>query len=135
MAAFSNYLENELLDHVLRGATTGTAYAQPAAVYVALFTSTATAAELEAGTITNEVTGGSYARQAVTFDAPAGGATANSAAVSFTSMPAVTVAFAAVMDATTAGNVLFYGALTANKTLNAGDTFTINAGDLDITVD
>lgn len=135
MAAFSNYLENELLDHVLRGATAGTAYAQPAAVYVALFTGTATAAELEAGTITNEVTGGSYARQAVTFDAPVGGATANSAAVSFTSMPAVTVAFAAVMDATTAGNVLFYGALTASKTLNAGDTFTINTGDLDISVD
>lgn len=135
MAAFSNYLENELLDHVLRGATAGTGYTQPAQVFVALFTNTATAAELEGGTITNEVTGGGYGRQTVTFDAPAGGATANSAAVSFTDMPAVTVAYAAVMDANTAGNVLFYGALTANKTLNAGDTFTINTGDLDITLD
>lgn len=131
MAAFSNYLENELLDHVLRNA----AMTSPTTVYVALFTDSASAGELEAGTLTNEVTGGSYARQAVTFDAPASGATANSGAVSFTDMPAGTVAFVAVMDASTAGNVLFHGALSANKTLNSGDTFTIATGDLDITLD
>lgn len=131
MAAFSDYLENALLDHVLGNA----ALTQPADVYVALFTDAATAGELEAGTITNEVAGGTYARQAVGFDAAAGGTTSNSAGVSFTDMPALTVSYVAVMDAATAGNVLFYGALTASKTLNAGDTFTIAAGDLDITLD
>lgn len=133
MSAFSNYLENEILDHVLRNA----AYTSPTTVYVALFTDSASAVELEAGTLTNEVTAGanSYARQAVTFDAAASGATANSGAISFVDMPAVTVAYVAVMDALTAGNVLFHGALSANKTLNAGDTFTIATGDLDISLD
>lgn len=131
MAAFSDYLENALLDHVLRN----TALTSPTTVYVALFTDTASTAELEAGTLTNEVSGGSYARQSAAFDAPAGGATANSAGISFTDMPAVTVSYVAVMDAETTGEVLFHGALTTSRTLNAGDTFTIAAGDLDITVD
>lgn len=131
MAAFSDYLENALLDHVLNN----TALTSPTTVYVALFTDTATGGELEAGTLTNEVSGGSYARQSAAFDAPAGGATANSAGISFTDMPAGTVSYVAVMDAATAGNVLFHGALTTSRTLNAGDTFTISAGDLDITLD
>lgn len=131
MAAFSNYLENELLDHVL----TNSSFTSPTNVYVALFTDAASAGELEAGTLTNEVTGGSYARQSVTFAAASGGATSNTGAISFTDMPAGTVAYVAVMDALTIGNVLFHGALSANKTLNAGDTFTIATGDLDITLD
>lgn len=131
MAAFSNYLENALLDHVLRN----TALTSPTTVYVALFTNTATPAELEAGTLTNEVSGGSYARLATAFDVPAGGATANTAGISFTDMPAGSVDYVAVMDALTIGNVLFHGALTTPRTLNAGDTFTISAGDLDITLD
>lgn len=131
MAAFSDYLENELLDHVLSNA----AFTSPTTVYVALFTDTATANELEAGTLTNEVSGGSYARQSAAFDVAASGATQNSASISFTDMPAVTVAFVAIMDANTAGNVLFHGALSANKTLNSGDTFTIATGDLDVSLD
>lgn len=130
MAALSDYLENELLDHVLVNA----AYTSPTTVYVALFTDTSTTAELEAGTLTNEVSGGSYARQAVTFSAASGGATANTGAVSFTNMPAVTVENIAIMDASSAGNVLFGGALSASKTLNSGDTFTIAIGDLDVTL-
>jgi len=130
MAALSTYLENELIDHVLRGA----AYSSPASVHVALFTDTASSAELEAGTLTNEVTGGSYARLAVTFGAPVDGLTDNTADLSFTDMPAVTVGYVAVMDAATAGNVLFYGALTAARVLNAGDTFAFDIGTLDIDI-
>ena len=125
MAALSNYLENALINHVLRNS----ALTSPTTVYVALFTSDA--GELEAGTLTNEVSGGSYARQAVTFGAPTNGATSNTGAVSFTDMPAGTVTHAAIMDASTAGNVLFHAALTQSKTLNAGDTFTLASGDLD----
>lgn len=131
MAAISNYLENKLLDHVLRN----TAYTAPSTVYVALFTSSASLAELEAGTLTNEVTGGSYSRKTVSFEAAANGATQNVGDISFSNMPDVTVGFAAVMDAATAGNVLFKGALNQAKTLDAGDTFTIAAGNLDITLD
>jgi hypothetical protein len=128
MSAFSDYLEGKVLDHVLRN----TAYSQPTALTVALFTSTATGAELEAGTLTNEVSGGSYARQTATFGAASGGVASNSGALTFTSMPACTVGYVAVLDQS--ANVLFYGALSSAKTLNAGDTFTIPTGDLDITL-
>lgn len=131
MAALSDYLENALLNHVLRN----TAYTSPTAVYAALFTDAASLAELEAGTLTNEVTGGSYARLAVTFGAPSDGLTDNTDALSYTDMPAVTVGYVAVMDAATAGNVLFYGALTAEQTLTAGDTFAFDIGTLDIDID
>lgn len=137
MAGFSTPVEDALIDHLLRPAVTGTPLARPTALYVALFTSTATEAELEAGTLTNEVAAGTnaYARQGATFVAPTDGATSNDAAISWTNMPAVTVAWAAVMDtASGAGRVLFFGPVNPNKTLNAGDTFTINAGDLDVTV-
>lgn len=130
MAALSTYLENELIDHVLRNL----AYTSPTDVYVALFTDAASAAELEAGTLTNEVSGGSYARQLASFGAPADGLTDNTADLSFTDMPAVTVGYVAVMDAATTGNVLVHGALTTARTLSAGDTFTISTGDLDVTL-
>lgn len=129
MAALSDYAENALLEHLLNNV----ALTSPTDVYVALFTSDS--GELEAGTLTNEVSGGSYARQTAAFDAAASGATQNSGAVSFTDMPAVTVSHVAIMDAATAGNVLFHGALAASKTLNSGDTFTIATGDLDVTMD
>ena len=65
MSAASNYLENKLLDHTL----TGTAFTQPAARYLALFlnTSTNAATNLEAGTLTDEVStsGTAYARQVI----------------------------------------------------------------------
>lgn len=124
MTAFSDYLENKLLDHTLRNI----AYTPPAAVYLALFTNTATAAELEAGTLTNEVVGGSYTRQTISFAASTGGGTSNSNALTFTNLPAVTLAYAAVMDATTAGNVLYFAQLATPVVITAGDGFQIAAG-------
>jgi hypothetical protein len=122
MAALSDYLENALLNEVLRNV----GYTPVATVYLALFTTATT----DAGGGT-EVTGGSYARQAITFGAASGGTCSNSGAVTFTSMPAATVTHAAIMDASTAGNVLFHGALTASKTVGAGDTLTFAIGDID----
>lgn len=37
-------------------------------------------------------------------------------------------------DALTAENLLFYGALSASKTIAIGDHFIINAGDLDVSL-
>lgn len=122
MAALADYLEAALLNEVLRA----TNYAAPATVYLALFTTATT----DAGGGT-EVTGGSYARQAITFGAPSGGVCSNTVAVSFATMPAATVTHAAIMDASTAGNMLFHGALTASKTVGAGDTLTFAIGDID----
>lgn len=121
MSQLSDYLENALINEVLRN----TNYTPPATVYLALFTTATT----DAGGGT-EVTGGSYARQAITFGAPSNGTSTNTGAVSFSNMPAATVTHAAIMDASTAGNMLFHGALTASKTVGAGDTLTFAAGDI-----
>jgi len=93
-----------------------------------------TVAEDDTGTAGTEVTGGSYARQSATFDSAASGATQNSGNIDFTGMPACTVVGIAIYDASTSGNLLVHGTLTANKSLDAGDTLRIATGDLDISI-
>lgn len=122
----SNYLENKVLDHIM-GTTT---YTKPSAVYVALYT--AAPSDTGGGT---EVTGGSYARQTATFSAAASGATSNSANIDFVVMPACTVVAIGIFDALTTGNLLVWGTLSTNKSLDAGDTLRIATGDLDISLD
>lgn len=126
--AKSDYLEKKILDHALGTAT----FTRPSAVYVALFTSDPTDAGSGA-----EVAGGSYARQAVTFGAATtvGGVSSASSTTdaSFTNLPSATITHAAVYDASTAGNLLYYGPLVNSKTVTAGDNFTINAGQLTVT--
>ena len=142
MAAMTDYLENALIDHIFRAS----AFAQPTTVYIALFT----AAPSDAGGGT-EVTGGSYARVQVgpgdtdwnatqggtTGDSSGtGGLTDNAADIDFPTATADwgTVTHMAIMDASTSGNMLMHGALTASKTVDDGDTFKFNAGDLDVTL-
>lgn len=131
MGAFSNYLEDQLVNHTLRNVV----YTPAATVYLALFTSTATLAELEANTISHEVTGGTYTRQTVSFAASSGGASSNSATVTFSNLPATTLNFIAVMDASTAGNILYYVQMSAPTTVSAGDGYQINAGGFVIQLD
>jgi hypothetical protein len=128
MAEFTDYLEDKIIDHILRNQ----AFTPPATVYLALFTS----APSDAGGGT-EVSGGSYARQAVTLSAASGGASSNSADITFPTATADwgTVTHCALMDALTGGNMLMWTPLDASKTVNNGDTFKIEAGDLDVTVD
>jgi len=138
MSAASNYLENKLLDHTL----TATTFTAPAARYLALFlnTSTNAATNLEAGTLTDEVStsGTAYARQAVTFAAASSGSSATNATVTFPAATANfgTITHVAVMDGSTAGagNVLFYGAVTTSKTIETGDTFQVTSGNLTISL-
>ena len=129
MSAASDYLENKVLDHVLMN----TAYSQPANLYIGLWTADN---GLEQGTLTAEVSGGSYARKLVTFDAASGGSAANAATVTFDAATANwgTITHVAVMDALTAGNVLFHGAVTTSKTIETGDTFQISSGNLTISL-
>ena len=126
MAEMSNYLENALVNATLRATT----FTSPSVVYVGLYTTDPT--DANTGT---ECTGGSYARQAITFSAASGGATSNTTDVDFTGMPAATTVAVAVHTASTGGTMLMYGTLTTNKTTDAGDTLRIAAGDLDISID
>ena len=134
MTAASNYLENKVLDHVL----TATSYTAPGTRYLALFNNTSgnAAANLEAGTLTDEVSGGSYARKAVTFAAASGGTSATNATVTFDAATASwgSITHVAVMDASTGGNVLFWGAVTTAKTIDTGDTFQVTSGNLTISL-
>lgn len=129
MAGKSDYLENKILEHVLKN----TAYTSPATVYVALFT--APPSDAGGGT---EVSGGAYARTAVTFGAASGGAIANSAAVEFpvaTGANWGTITHFGIFDASSGGNLLYWAALNASKVVNDGEQFKVAIGDLDVTED
>ena len=122
--SISNYAELKLLDAVFNA--TAFSVTTP---YISLHT----ADPGETGA--SEVTGGSYARQSGSFGAAAAGAVSNDAQISFASMPSGTITHVGVWDASTSGNFLWGGALTASKTVNSGDTVQIASGDLDVTLD
>jgi hypothetical protein len=127
MAEMSNFLENALINATLRATT----YTSVATVYVSLWTSDPT----DAGSGT-EVSGGSYARTAVTFGAPSNGVTLNSADVTFPTATASwgTVGWIGINDAATSGNLLYHTALDTAKTIDSGDIFKISTGNLSVTL-
>jgi hypothetical protein len=127
MSEMSNYLENALINGTLRA----TSYTAPTTIYVALYTSDPT--DADAGT---EVTGGSYARTAVTFAAPSNGVSTNSADVTFPTCTAGwgTVTHIGLRDASTAGNLLYHTPLDTSKTIDSGDIFKISTGNLSVTL-
>lgn len=128
--SLSDYAENKLLDHVLGT----TSYTKPT-TYVALYT--VAPSDSSAGTEVSNSGGSSYARQAASFSAASGGTTSNSANIDFTDMPACTVVAIGILDSGTigAGNLLVWGTLATNKTLDLLDTLRIATGDLDISLD
>jgi hypothetical protein len=107
---------------------------RPTSWFIALYT----VAPGEGGGGT-EVSGGSYARQAVTFTVSGTAPTeaSNSVAVEFPTATANwgTVVAAAIFDASTSGNMLAYANLTTSKTIDSGDVLRFNAGSLDVTLD
>jgi len=129
MAALSDYAEKLLLDWSM---TTGSA-TRPTAWYVALYTSAPT----DAGGGT-EVSGGGYARKAVTFAAATSGAgtTSNTGDVTWTASGAAfgTVVAIGIFDAASSGNLLWHGNMTASKTIADGDTLEFSAGNIDLTL-
>ena len=126
MSAMSNYLENEILDHIL---ATG-AYTMPSAIYVGL--STGSFGDDASGT---ELNGNGYTRKVMAFDAAVAGTADNSGAVEFSAATSSwgTVSHFGLFDASSGGNLLIHGAFTAAKLIDTGDILKIAAGDLDIT--
>jgi hypothetical protein len=137
-AQASDYLENQLIDHIFRGAT----YTKPTHLWFALFTS----APSDSGGGT-EVTGGSYARvdlppsntnwtatQGGTTGASSGtgGQTSNAVAITLAAPTANwgTVTHYGIFDASVGGNLLLWDALTASRNILNGDpapSFAIGA--------
>lgn len=141
----SDYLENKLIDYVFRGQT----FTAPTTIYVALFT--ANPSDSGGGT---EVSGGSYARVAVSSSlanwagTQSAGSTVASSGTSGTTSNNATITFPApsanwntitgigLFDASTSGNLLWWGALTTSKTVNGGDAApTFAAAALTIQID
>ncbi|HWS73671.1 MAG TPA: hypothetical protein VN324_00885 [Quisquiliibacterium sp.] len=142
--SLTDFAENKLIDAVFRGQSLGA----PATFYVALFTA---ASACDAATVT-EVSGGSYARVAVTSSlanwagtqsagsttasSGTGGATSNNAAITF---PAPTANWGAVThfglySASSGGDLWICQALTTAKTVNNGDAApSFSAGALTVT--
>ena len=109
----SNYLNN----NILKALTAEAAFIVPSAVYVALYTSNPTQADV--GT---EVSGGSYARQLVTWAALAANNKTNSASITFPTPTGTwgTVTYVALRDAITGGNLLASVALSTPIAITTG---------------
>lgn len=127
MSEMSNYLENALINVTLRN----TAFTAPSVVYLALYTSDPT--DADTGT---EVSGGSYARQSITFGAPSNGVTTNSADIIFPTATGSwgTIGWVGIRDALSGGNLLYHSPLDTSKTVTSGDVFRINTGNLSVTL-
>lgn len=144
MSAMSNYLENALVDHLLRGQLLSNT--SPASLYVGLFT----VAPADAGGGT-EVTGNNYGRVAIARSLAAwagtqsagstvvssgtGGVTSNNAAITFPTPSGTwgTVTHFGIFDAVSGGNLWFWGALSVAQTINSGNGVSYPIGQLQLT--
>jgi hypothetical protein len=124
--SMSNYLENELLDHVFGVG----AFTQPSGVYVKLHLGDP--GEDGTGNPATETT-----RVQGTFgSAASGGTISNTAQVQWTGLAATeTLTHVSLWDASTSGNCLWAGPLASSVNVNIGGTFTIPIGDLDVSLD
>lgn len=121
MGVLTDYTANKVRDVILRGTT----FTTPGTVYLALFTSPTTTAG--GGT---EVTGGSYVRKAIAFTATSPGLATQTSDITWTGMPACVLTHIAIMTASTAGNMLIFGALLSHQTILAGQSYIADAGDV-----
>ena len=125
MAQMSDYLKDQLVNHVFRA----TAYTNPTNVYVALYSSDPTSADI--GT---ELSGSGYARVSATFGSPVAGSgtVQNDTDITFPSATAdwSAITHIGIRDASTGGNLLSYKALTSSVTVLNTNNFRIPTGQL-----
>lgn len=128
MAKFSDYLENKLLDHVLKNTT----YNSPTTTFVGLFLSDP--GDDNSGA---EVTGTGYARQVLTVNAASGGSTTNDADINFPQAGSNwgTITHIGIFDALTSGNLLMHTNLTTSKVIEEDDILRISTNNLTVTLD
>jgi len=128
MSAMTDYLENEILDHILG---TGS-WTMPTNTWLSLHTTTPS--DSAAGT---EVSTGGYARQNIDFTAASSGSAPNSNALTFTATGAGwgSVTHWGIWDAVTTGNRLIWGAFTTARTINDGESLTVAIGAIVVTAD
>ena len=126
----TDFLEDTVLNHVLRN----TAYTPSTTIEIALFT-TLPGEDATGGV---EVSGGSYARQTVTFGAPVSGTVSNTGAVTFPQATAnwgTVVGIGLYEDVGAGGNLLYFGSLATSKSVGTGDQISFANGALTVSED
>lgn len=126
--SMSNYLEAAVLN-AIRGGGAGSSYTAPATVHVQLHTADPT----DAGTT---AVAGNTVRQPATFGAASNpaGTLALSATLTWTAVSTTEVySHWSLWDASSAGNCLWTGALSATASVTAGDNFQLTG--LTLTLD
>ena len=126
MSSLDQTFSNKLLDASVGGTFTPPTTPITCRLMTANGTNTVAGTELATG---GGYTAGTGAPQ-VTCAAAAAGSKASNAAVTVTNMPATTINGVELWDSEATPVRLWWGALTAAKTTNAGDTFTIASGSL-----
>lgn len=126
MSSLDQTFSNKLLDASVGGSFTAPTTPITCRLMTANGTNTSNGTELATS---GGYTSGTGAPQ-VTFAAASAGSKASNVAVTVTNMPATTVNGIELWDSAGTPVRLWWGALTAAKTTNAGDTFTIASGSL-----
>jgi hypothetical protein len=127
--AFSNYLEDQITGWI-NGTTFATA---PTATFVQLYSQDPTDAGSATGALYTRI---SVASGGWTRGTGGAGTLSNTGVITITSSAAsgATATHVAVFNAITGGNLLFYGALSASKSIGVGDEVKFNALQLTLTV-
>lgn len=123
---FSSYLESKLLGATLMGST----YTAPTTIFAALFT----AVNSNGSVVTEVLTPTGYIREQIIFGAPSAAATSNSTPCTWSTAttPWGGITGIGLYDAATAGNQLYWQALTTPQTIIAGNTFQIPSNQLNV---
>lgn len=134
--SFTNTMETSMLDHIY----TDPAFSPPATLYLGLSSTT----PAEDGSNVTEPSGGAYARvahAAAQMDAAVAGAPSSKDNGTELAFPQASASWGAQLthallySASTGGTLYAYGALTVNKTIDAGDVARFSAGDYILTMD
>lgn len=119
----SIYLDNA----VLGAAVLQIPFTPPSVIYVALFTVSPTPSG--GGT---EISGAGYGRQTVTFGTASSGQVVSNVGVVFpvATAPYGTIVAFALYDASSGGNLLYFGNLSTSRSVLTGDQVTFPSGQL-----
>ena len=147
MANITTYLENKLLEHSIKGNWTSSL---PTTTYVGLFIIPPTAAYTSGSPTGSEVAiSHGYARKSsaanFTWGTANDGSISNSSDITWNAegawnvttnaTTAAPVTHVGIFDASTGGNLLWFGPLSAAVTISSnGDSFTISQGNLVLTL-
>lgn len=125
MAYISNFLQDNMMNHVFRN----TPYNAPGTIYLALFSADPTAA----GT-GPELSGSGYARTAFTLGPPTNGISTNDADIVFPTATAnwLNATHIGIFDSSINGNLLFFGPMTSGVIVTSGNNFRFPIGNLTI---